>query len=960
MSAPDHQPLADGWLDTLLETPDNEQRISSLQSSNLLNLQGLSQLLDQAMHLARSDPGKAQQLTLICANAAKRVSLMEIFPRATYVRAQTHALNGELTTALELIQVSRSEYEAIGDRVAALRTNLGKMHVLNELGRHMEALDAGQEILDKLDETSPQAKMMLALANLNRGVCYETMGRYEEALEVYDIAEAQFAELDMMERIGDVSNNRGIVLVHLGQVSQALEAFEKALQVWAEAELTLLQAQTLSNIGEAHLVLGNYTRSLKAFEEARGLFEGLEAEAERSILLRKTADAYLALNLYPEALSTYREASEMLEKAGMSDHRARAFWGMGAALIVRAQYEQAEIALEQAAGLFAAAGNIPMLCSVRLEQAALEEAQGEHEAALNMARQALELVSAEKWPVEYFYANLRLADLLLPDTAASEKHLAEAGHISMRLRLQVINYRLNSRLGRLQLLQGRVQEAQAYFETAITQIETLRGSLAHEAARTSFLQDKTAVYQDLIRLHLVQGGDLGTRRAFEVAEQAKSRTLVDLLTGVISPYPHKAGDSPQATRLKTLLADLSAAYNEFLDSSRHNGGKLPELQERAARLEQEISLLRLQEANWISAPDPFNAPLSFEDLQLALGGELSLLDYHILDDELLAFILREGKVRVVRQVGRASEVQNLLQRLNAQWDRFRLGREFVGRHLEVMEKSTQRVLQALYAELFAPLEAELGYQRLTTNGNPPTRLTVVPHGVLHQVPFHALHDGHSYLIDAFEISYALSATAFALGGQKKRPTFRRGLVMGVADALIPEVDAEARSVARQLERAGVQTELLTGELAKRERLQLNATECDVIHLACHGLFRADNPMFSALKFHDDWLMAADVMQLHLDSSLVSLSACESGRNQVILGDEVIGFPRAFIGAGASSVLVSLWLVQDETTVALMSDWYQHISAGVSSAAALRYAQQALRERYPHPYYWAPFVLIGQR
>jgi CHAT domain-containing protein len=119
-------------------------------------------------------------------------------------------------------------------------------------------------------------------------------------------------------------------------------------------------------------------------------------------------------------------------------------------------------------------------------------------------------------------------------------------------------------------------------------------------------------------------------------------------------------------------------------------------------------------------------------------------------------------------------------------------------------------------------------------------------------------------------------------------------------------------------------------------------------------------MFSALKLHDGWLTAADVMQLDLKDILVTLSACESGRSTVLQGDEVIGLPRAFLGAGAAAVVVSLWLVQDESTVTLMTHWYNGLNEGMGRATALRAAQRALRERHPHPYYWAPFVLIGQR
>ena len=133
-----------------------------------------------------------------------------------------------------------------------------------------------------------------------------------------------------------------------------------------------------------------------------------------------------------------------------------------------------------------------------------------------------------------------------------------------------------------------------------------------------------------------------------------------------------------------------------------------------------------------------------------------------------------------------------------------------------------------------------------------------------------------------------------------------------------------------------------------------------MHLACHGMFRADNPMFSSLKLHDGWLMAADVVRIDLKGALVTLSACESARSEVVAGDELIGLARAFLGAGAATLVASLWLAQDDTTALLMDKWYEHLRDGTRRAAALRSAQLALKEKRPHPYYWAPFVLIGQR
>lgn len=948
-------PTTAEWIESLLQSPARDERLSLLRSAQLLDPTGLSQLLDQAMQLARSDPGQARRLAIICAEAADDANAPVIVPRSMYIRAQTYAANGEFDTALDLIESAFAAYQSLGEEMEALRTNIGRMHVLNELGRHTDALDAGQLVLDTLappTEPTPQAQMMLALAHQNRGVCFETMGRYEDALGSYARSEEYFNALGLTDRIGDVSNNRGIVLTYLGRVTEALEAFESAARIWESEGLHLLQAQTLSNIGEAHLVLGNYTRSLEAYEQARRLFEPLEAVAHKRILLRKNADAYLALNLYPEALSAYREAEVSLRDAGMADHHARTLWGMGATLIAQSQFAEASTVLAEAAALFKAAGHTPMLCSVMLEQAALHDAQGDRALALDTAQQALALVEGDAWPVQRLYASMRVADFLLPDTEAAEPYLVSSQRLAESLNLPAVNYRVNSRLGHLRRLQNRDDEAQMHLDLALSQIEDLRGHLAQESLLSSFLRDKTAAYEDLIELHLARANHENLVQAFSVAERAKSRTLVDLLTGVVTPRMGGLDEPGVAATLESLQADLSAAYNKMMEAGSETD--LAQLRDRAAHLEQEISRFRLQSARAVElGSDQFAQPLAFEGLQSALPADLVLAAYHIIGEEILVFLYYQGKLQVLRHLTRVSVVQELLRRLQTQWDRFRVGADFARIHMAVMEKSTQRILGSLYNELVSalPLESLLG---------PGTALAIVPHGLLHNVPFHALFDGERYLVDRCEILYAPSATVLALCQQRLISIPGRALVAGVTDELIPAAVAETRDVASKLAESGIETATLMDEAATLAAVQTLALDRDLLHFACHGLFRADNPMFSALKLQDGWLTAADVMQMDLTDTLVTLSACESGRGTVLQGDEVIGLPRAFLGAGAAAVVVSLWVVQDETTRALMTDWYQRLSEGLGRAAALRAAQQSMREQYPHPYYWAPFILIGGR
>jgi CHAT domain-containing protein len=950
-------------LKELLSLPTLEQRVVFLEAEGLLNPDGLDRLLDTADRLAYSDPGRAQRLAALCADLADGAAAPAAVPRAAYIHLKIHAENGEFNAALRMAKAAHDGYVALGKNLEALRTHVGRMSVLLELGRYREALDAGQLVLDSLGDageldvapTEEQSKLLSALVHQNRGICYEYMGHYDEALRAYADAEEHYRDLGMTERIGEILDNRGAILLHLGRGSEALAAHEEAAAVFARAGLTLSHAKALSNVGEANRQLANYARSLDAFEQARRLLRSLEAFHEECFILRNTADTYLELNLYSEALNAYEEVNGWLRDLGISHDRARALWGMGSTLIALSNLKEAERALREAADKFAAAGNAPMLSGVMLEQASVLAARGGREAALETARRALELASERGWVVGQVYAHLRLSDLLLPNVDRAEPHLLASQKLADRLSLPHLRFRLNERLGHLRRLQGRNEEARVLLEAATEEIERFRGTIAQEAMRASFLRDKTAAYEDLILLHLAREDEEGVRRAFAVVERAKSRALVDLLTGVVDRVPAASTDRELEEQLLELQADLNATYNrllDFTDAQEEHKTLIPDLQKRAVELERQISRLRLH----ASSSDPFTDPVSHADVQEELPSDVVLLTYHVVGDEIMAFVSTGDDMRVSRNLGSVEVVAELLQQLSIQWDRFRVGPEFVRQHMALLERSTRQVLTQLYTVLVAPLEPlleELGGRPAAGSSE---KMVIVPQGLLYQVPFHAMSDGERYLVERFEISYAPSARIYSLCQQQTRRVSDRALVMSVADPLIPAVTEEARAVARHLSGADV----FNGARATIDALRNASSDCYVLHLACHGLFRADNPMFSSLKLHDGWLTAADVMQLDLAGALVTLSACESGRNEVFAGDELIGLTRAFLGVGASTLVVSLWLVQDEATAELMEKYYERLGDGASPAEALRAAQLEIKDERPHPYYWAPFVLVGKR
>jgi CHAT domain-containing protein len=275
-------------------------------------------------------------------------------------------------------------------------------------------------------------------------------------------------------------------------------------------------------------------------------------------------------------------------------------------------------------------------------------------------------------------------------------------------------------------------------------------------------------------------------------------------------------------------------------------------------------------------------------------------------------------------------------------------RTALARPVAGLERQAKLVLQRLHALLIEPVGGLLDSCQ---------RLVIVPHGVLHSMPFAALHDGASYLVEAFELALAPSASAI---GYCRRPrasaSSRAALVIAhSADGRLPGAVEEGNRVAELLGAV----RLCEGE-ATLDNVRHHVAQASIVHLAAHGQSLPHAPLLSYLRLADGRLAALDWLDLALDGDLVTLSACESGQAVVAPGDEPIGLTRSILYAGARSVLQSLWRLDDRLTCDLMTEFYTQLQRGVGRAAALRAAQvRVLRlSNHAHPAFWAAFGLVG--
>ncbi len=491
-------------------------------------------------------------------------------------------------------------------------------------------------------------------------------------------------------------------------------------------------------------------------------------------------------------------------------------------------------------------------------------------------------------------------------------------------------------MGRAYEATGHTAKAIEQYKRAIEIIERQRATIRTEAGRIRYLRDKEAPYKRLIPLLLRTGDAAG---AFEYSERARSRAFLDLLASgqVRLGTPEEAGAYERLVRQQ--------AETEVLVEA----GQLPRplaVQVRALLRDVEVQ------------PVPQNVSLQFESLtsvQVAkveeisgvLGKDAALLTFFVGDDETTVLLVQDGSIAGwIRPVGR-SDMVGMVGRFRQVLHSPLRGSARDG-DIEELNTTGARLYRELLGSVLEAVKKPIVY--------------IVPHGPLHYLPFAAIHDGRAYLLDRFTLAMVPSGTVLTYL-EKKTSTGGPVVVLANPDLDDPRLDLRHAELEGTGIRAGRQdVVLLTRKLATEARLREWAPKARALHLAAHATLDVQRPLESAVLLapgdgQDGRLTAGEVFGLRLPGSLVVLSACETGLGQIATGDELIGLTRAFMYAGAPHIVATLWRVEDESTAALMVEFYKRMSA-VPVAEALRQAQQNVRTRYPHPFFWAPFSVFG--
>jgi CHAT domain-containing protein/Tfp pilus assembly protein PilF len=873
--------------------------------------------------------------------------------------ASFHASQGAIEEELDgLGDLLRDlEVEGDGERAARVLTRMGDVYL--ETQEYERALDYFRRSRALASEVGDSRTVLLAAARV--GIVDKQQGRYREGLRSYEEGLAISREIGDRQSEGRMLGLIADMQAELADYREAIAAFSDSVIIAREAGDRGSEAQQLSSVGSVYTALGDYDKALDHIGRALRLAREVNDRGLEQEFLTNQGVVYEKQGALRKALEAYADSARVAR--GQGDREAEA---------TRLGY----------------AGNV----HARLGNSS--EALRQYERGLAVATEIGTV------PVEAEISNDLGALLLkLGDVGRSVELHERALSIGEATRNLPVIWRAESGLGAAFERRGETAAALDHYRRAIEGIEAVRGKIDIAEEKASFFQDKVEPYRKvvdlLIRLEEAEPGKGRAIEALQYSERARARAFLDLMTEARMNV--EAGIAPELlARQRELAQRMSDVQSQLIEahSGRADAVTLADLERELERADDDYVTLRREFRRRYPryAEIQYPEPSRLSEIQEMLGETSLLLEYLVGEGGSFLFAIRKRDYKVAR-LPAASRLREDVARL----------REAVSRPERAALATYVSVARRLYDELVLPAKD------LAEGAG---EILVVPDDILHYLPFElllkttagaALRPDPSrmpYLVRDHRVSYLpaaglLPAISSAESGASPPldllalgdPAYDRSGAPPEGSGELAARGAFEGNEPWKLRRLAYSRDEVTriAELYPRGRADLllgdEATEANltsdgrlskyrIIHLAAHGLLNENRPQFSGLvvsrprgpSSEDGILQAYEIFNLELDAELVVLSACETGLGKEIHGEGIVGLTRAFLYAGASAVVVSLWKVADASTAELMVRFHEHLSGTERSRSeALRRAQLDLIEKaaFAHPYYWAPFVLVGR-
>jgi CHAT domain-containing protein len=951
-SKPAEKPtISDEILSKLSDITDDRSRAAFLRRSKLFRASAVLELNAATQKEFRVNSVKAMSLAEAAILVARSLGKNELSAQSYRMKANVLAAGGEYQASIELYDAALALFEKTADYEGVARTLAAAIQPQILLGAYEQAFAAAEKaktIFLRLGDTRRLARL-----DNNIGNIYHRQDRFDEALTYYLQAYQQLLPHGDTEELAISLNNISMCLITMNDFEQALATYGRAKQMLQGHDLPLTLLITDYNIAYLHYLRGNYRLAIKMLKDARKAAEEIKYSYLVALCYLDLSEIYVELNLSAEVHDIAKEGFALFSQLDIGYEAAKILANEAIALGQEGKSRAALELFEQAKPLFVREKNSVWPSLIDLYRAIVLFQEGRLYEARRLARSASGFFDDSLMKNKAVLCHFLLAQVSMRTGSSSDarEECLRAFEVLSTVDSPILRYHGHFLLGQIEEEQGNARSAYDEYQHARTELESLRSSLGRDELKVSFMKNKVELYERLVDLCLSHELD-GTshEEVFQYIELAKSRSLVEMIFHKSRSLPaEEIGQSALARRVRALREELNWYQHrielEQLRAEQNSADRIQQLHLQAEERERELLkvLAELPEASSSFEALPLQQCVPLEKVREILPSNTTLVEYFSIGDQILAMVLTAQKLEIV-PVTSTSKIAEGLRLLRFQLERFRVnsGRADVPRNAD---QATMTHLSDLYRELIAPIRMHLN----------TGHLVVVPHAKLHYLPFHALYDGAAFLADSFAFCYSPSASVFALcHAQGARPS-GRALILGVPDAQAPLIEEEVESIHRTLPGS----ELFLGEAANHDLLSKKGPSSSLIHIATHGEFRPDNPMFSGIRLGDGYLHLYELFQMQLPAELLTLSGCATGLNVVAAGDELVGLIRGALYAGARSLLLTLWDVHDKSTARFMTSFYRCLYRSQSTPEALTEASRELREDYPHPYYWAPFLIVGK-
>lgn len=845
---------------------------------------------------------------------------------------------GDNKKALECYTESLSLSRDAGDRAseAAVLNNFGKFY--DSRGQKQEALESIQQALTLSQAIEDRDSEATSFTNL--GALYDSWGEKPKALEYYQKGLALHGDVGDPTGKVTVLNNIGGVYASLGDSQAALDWYGKALSLSRTSGSQDGEASSLNNMGVIYDRMGEKQKALEYFIKALPLAVAAGDRAEAAVAHNNLGALYVSLGDKPKALDHYLQAQVTLGAVGDRRNEAVTLNNIGRLYDDLGEKRRALDTFERVLQINQTLGNRGGEATAHNNIGGAYDSSGEKQKALEHYLQALQIYRevGDRGGQAVTLNNIGGIYSSSRDGRRSLEYYSQALELRRAVRDHIGIATTLSNIGVVYEFLGEKQRALDYYEQAVTESERIRATATLEEIKTGLAESSASTYSRIVLL--AANIDRG-EQAFNTTEHARARAFLDQL-GNTRPRIH------QNAAPALLREELELRSNiEALETGLRREATRRSSASDASRLEDELEAARqhLEELlTRIKLADPEYATLrSVETLRLPevqnrLDKDTTLLSYFVTPTKTIAFVVTKDSLRTVEmelnEKALKATISSLLDFSN-------------------LKDSEIESREQLYNWLIAPIKK---YVKTPVLG-------IIPHGVLHYMPFAALYDGRRDLGEQYTLFYLPSASVLPFIEEKEKRVGNSLLALSQSrvDGLpvLRYANEEARAIA-----AIYGTEATIGGSASKADFVRLAKDYNIIHLAAHAALNSSNPLFSYVALGDGEggtgaLSVSEIYDLDLTQArLIVLSACETQLGPYSKGDDIVGLNRAFIYAGTPTVIASLWSVDDEATNILMKEFYKNLKQGMGKAEALRSAQLATRKKYPHPYYWAGFILTG--